>query len=330
MNSVKLPSMPTATQTTMNLDESSGEPPSSRPHEAPSSHIETQSATADISPVHLAFSWIREKVRGRTETSLKDVIEDVLEDEALENVGISAEEKSLLTNMMTFGELTVDDIMVPRTDIAAMQHGSSLDEIRKTAIATGHTRIPVYMESLDKVCGFVHVKDLLSLDCAEEDFSMDDLLRQILFIPPSMRVLDLLMKMRVSGSHMAIVVDEYGGTDGLVTMEDVFEELVGEIQDEHDQEEEQQEMMLWIGDHTLDADARVPIALLEETFGERLTEGDVDNLEFDTLGGYVFFTLGRVPAKGEVIHLRSHIKIEILAADPRRIHRVRIIRLEAK
>jgi magnesium and cobalt transporter len=318
--------MPSTTQSSLNLDEAPSEPSSSQ-NSADAHH----SAPSDNqSPVHLAFSWIREKVRGRTEASLKDVIEEVLEDEALEHAAISTAEKNLLTNMMTFGELTIDDIMVPRTDIEAMQYTSSLEEIRKKAIASGHTRIPVYEETLDKIVGFIHVKDLLSLDGDADQFSMDSLMRNILFVPPSMRVLDLLMKMRVSGSHMAIVVDEYGGTDGLVTMEDLFEELVGEIQDEHDHEEEQQQTMRWVSEHSLEADARVPIALLEETFGERITEGDIENLEFDTLGGYIFYTLGRVPAKGEVIHLRSHLKIEILAADPRRIHRVRIIRLEGK
>lgn len=323
--------MPTASQSSLNLEDNSEEPPSRGKPQASS-----QSTTPSLSPapdgpsvIHLALSWVREKMHGRTESSLKDVLEEVLEDDAMDGVSISAEEKNLLTNMMTFGEITVDDIMVPRADIAAIEHTSSVEKIRETAIQTGHTRIPIYRESLDKIEGFVHVKDLLPLNGNNEDFAIDSMIRNILFVPPSMRVLDLLMKMRVSGCHMAIVVDEYGGTDGLATMEDLFEELVGEIQDEHDLEE-QQDMMVWASDHVLDADARVPIEMLEETLGERLSEGDIEELEYDTLGGYLFDELGRVPAKGEVVHLRSHIKIEILSADPRRIYRVRITLLAGK
>jgi len=318
--------MPPAFQQMPN--ESSSEPPSSATSAGVKPAGKVVSLYDKTSLMQMAIKWIRQKVAGKPESSLKEVLEEVLEDKSEDALVISAEEKNLLKNMIHFGELTVRDIMVPRTDIMGIERDISLTELRDHVIKIGHTRIPVYVDSLDKIEGFVHVKDLFPHLASGEAFDIGKIIRKILFVPPSMRIVDLLLKMRVSGCHMAIVVDEYGGSDGLVTMEDLFEELVGEIQDEHDHEE-QQELMLWLGDHVLEADARVAIALLEETLGERLTSGEISELEFDTLGGFIFFTLGRVPTKGEVVHVTSHIKIEILAADPRRIHRVRISRLAA-
>ena len=306
--------------------EPSSEPPSSPAPASLKPASKVVSLYDKASLMQMAIKWVRQKVSGRPESSLKEVLEDVLEDESSDAISISAEEKNLLKNMIHFGELTVSDIMVPRTDIMGIERDISLAELRDHVIKIGHTRIPVYDDSLDTIEGFIHVKDLFPHLASEAEFEISKVIRKILFVPPSMRIVDLLLKMRVSGCHMAIVVDEYGGTDGLVTMEDLFEELVGEIQDEHDHEE-QQELMLWLGDHVLEADARVAIPLLEETLGLRITTGDHNDLEFDTLGGFIFFTLGRVPAKGEVLHVTSELKIEILAADPRRIHRVRISKL---
>jgi magnesium and cobalt transporter len=282
------------------------------------------SAYVAPSPMQLAIKWFRHKVMGRPEGSIKQMLEDVLEEESPELQAISEEEKKLLKNMIHFGELTVRDIMVPRTQIMGVDKSTSLIELKRHIIEIGHTRIPVYDDSLDKIEGFIHVKDLFPLFVEGRSFDIQKVMREILFIPPSMRIVDLLLRMRVSGCHIAIVVDEYGGTDGLVTMEDLFEELVGEIQDEHD--EDTDELMIeWVGDHVLEVDARVPILQLEETLIEPIVDPLLDR-GYDTVGGLVFFALGRVPVKGEVLHLSSRFKIEVIAADVRRIRRVRITR----
>jgi CBS domain containing-hemolysin-like protein len=289
------------------------------------SDSKTPTAYEATSLLTRASRWFREKVVGRTEGSLKEMIEEALEDESGNISDISAEEKSILKNMIHFGELTVRDIMVPRSDIMALEQGVSMEALKNHVIDIGHTRIPVYRDSLDHVQGFIHVKDLFPYMSSGQPFLIDQVLREILFIPPSMRIVDLLMKMRVSGCHVAIVVDEYGGTDGLVTMEDLFEELVGEIQDEHDGHEANPHFR-WVGDQILEADARTSIENIEHALGEKLMDADAHH-EVDTLGGFIFSTLGRVPVRGEVMMLKPSLKAEIMLADPRRIRQVRLTRV---
>ncbi len=283
-------------------------------------------ATEAPSRLSHAVRWFREKMGTRNEGTIKEIIEEALDDESGEGAGISAEEKSLLKNMIHFGELTARDVMLPRSDIMGMDREVSLDDLKRHVIDIGHTRIPVFDDSLDKIEGFIHVKDLFPYLASGKDFKIADVLRDILFIPPSMRIVDLLMKMRVSGCHIAIVVDEFGGTDGLVTMEDLFEELVGEIQDEHDGHEATPSLK-WLGDHIVEMDARVTIEQLEIALGEALR--DEENEDVDTIGGLVFHHLGRVPVRGEVVMLRPTLKAEILNADPRRIRQVRLTRISS-
>jgi len=273
-----------------------------------------------------AVRWFRDKVGTRAEGSIKELLEEALEDESSESSSISAEEKSLLKNMIHFGELTVHDIMIPRSDIMGIKRDVSLDELKSHVVDIGHTRIPVFEESLDHIEGFIHVKDLFPYLASGETFVLSQLLRDILFIPPSMRIVDLLLKMRVSGCHIAIVVDEFGGTDGLVTMEDLFEELVGEIQDEHDGHEAVPTFR-WLGDHIIEVDARTTIERLESTLGEPLGSETETSEDIDTLGGFIFQLLGRVPVRGEVLMLKPSLKAEIMAADPRRIRQVRLTRM---
>ncbi len=271
-----------------------------------------------------AVKWFRHKVNRRGEGTIKEIIEEALGEEAVDGLTISDEEKNLLKNMIHFGELTVRDIMVPRADIMALPKNVSLDELKRHVIDIGHTRIPVYDDSLDAIVGFLHVKDLIPCLATGDHCDVDGMLREILFVPPSMRIVDLLLKMRVSGCHIAIVVDEYGGTTGLVTMEDLFEEIVGEIQDEHDEEVSDQ-MIRRLNADMFEADARIKVGELEAALGESINKADED--DFDTLGGYLFSTLGRVPVKGEVLKFHPHFKFEILLADPRRIKQVRITRI---
>jgi len=268
--------------------------------------------------------WFRDKTGLRNEGSLKERIEEALEETDGVSTGISAEEKSLLMNLIHFGELTVHDIMVPRSDIMGVQRHVTLDELKQHVISIGHTRIPVYEESLDAIEGFIHVKDLFPHIASNQPFDIQKVIREILFVPPSMRIVDLLIKMRISGCHIAIVVDEFGGTDGMVTMEDLFEEIVGEIQDEHDGHEADPSMR-WLGDHVVEADARTPIDTLQEALKEGLSDEEIGE-DVNTLGGLIFANLGRVPVRGEVVMLKPTLKAEILIADPRRIHLVRITR----
>lgn len=310
----------------MNFAPASADDPSSRP--SGSESLEPPSSgTADAQPSLLQSlgGWIKDNLGAKSEHSLKEALEEVLDEheESAEQT-ISDEERTLLRNMIAFGELTVSDVMVPRADVFAVEEGVSLEQLKHYVIEKRHTRIPVYSESMDQILGFIHAKDLTPFFAGDEAFKMSKVLRDILFVPPSMRGVDLLMQMRSASCHMAIVVDEYGGTDGLVTMEDVFEELVGDIQDEHDNEQELE--LKWKGKNVLVADARVEIEDIEEELGLSLVKEE-DEEDFDTLGGLIFHELGRVPAKGEMVSFSEGLlKFEILSADPRRIYRVKITR----
>lgn len=264
---------------------------------------------------------------GKHETTLREAVEALIEEHAPEGEGpvIPPEEQAMLRNILRFGEMTVSDIMCPRTDIIAVEHDVPLEELKEIIVSEQHSRIPVYADNLDQIRGFLHVKDLAVSLFSGKAFHMDSLMREILFVPPSMRVLDLLVKMRQSGVHIAIVVDEYGGTDGLVSMEDIVEEIVGDIQDEHDEEEEA-DSFIWVGESTIEADARMEIEKLDHCFGEQIVL-DEDEKECDTVGGLVFAHLGHIPEAGEQFDYPTGLRITILEAEPRAVKRVRIERL---
>lgn len=267
--------------------------------------------------------WLKSVFAFRPQdTTVREAIEEVLEERESETGALAPEEKTMLRNVLTFGDITVRDIMTPRSDIVAVPADISLEELKRHIIEQRHTRIPIYRAALDEVEGFLHIKDLFAMVAGDQPYDLKKVARSMLFVPPSMRIIDLLVKMRRSCSHMVIVVDEYGGTDGLVTLEDVFEEIVGDIQDEHDEEDGHRELIR-TGEHTLEADARLRIEKLEEALGVQLL-AELEEEEFDTLAGLIFFELGRVPARGEVIKHNSGLIFEILDADPRRIQRVRI------
>lgn len=264
---------------------------------------------------------------GKHETTLREAVEALIEEHAPEGDGpiVPPEEQAMLRNILRFGEMTVSDIMCPRPDIIAVEHDVPLEELKQIIVSEQHSRIPVYEENLDQIRGFLHVKDVAVSVFSGKSFSMDSLMRELLFVPPSMRVLDLLVKMRHSGVHIAIVVDEYGGTDGLVTMEDIVEEIVGDIQDEHDEEEEANSFV-WVDDRTIEADARMEIEKLDRCFGEQVVL-DEDEEECDTVGGLVFSHLGHIPETGEQFDYPTGLRITILEAEPRAVKRVRIERL---
>ena len=227
----------------------------------------------------------------------------------------------LVRNALTFGELRVSDVMVPRADIKGVEMAAGIAAVVEAMREAEHSRLLVYRDTLDDVGGIVHIKDLLPFWGDGEAFALEQVMRPVLVVPPSMRVIDLLLEMRASRNHVAIVVDEFGGTDGLVTLEDLVEEIVGEMQGER--ERARQPQLVTNPDGTIDAAGRADLDELEERLGVPLL-GEDERDEADTLGGLVFSLLDRVPARGEVVKHPSGIEFEVLDADPRRVKRVRI------
>jgi len=276
-------------------------------------------------PFQGIINWLRQLGGGRTgEPSLRTALEELIEEHA-DSAPIDAHERRLLVNILKLHDLTAADVMVPRIDIVAMPVETPFAEAARQMAEHGHSRVPLYRETLDDVVGIVHFKDLLPYAVDGRTASLAELMRKVLFVAPSMPLLDLLLQMRLSRVHMALVIDEFGGVDGLVTIEDVIEEIVGEIEDEHDDAD--QPKLIVRGDGSVIADARTPIAALEERAGRALLPPDHD--EVDTLGGLVFALAGRVPGRGEVIHHPAGLDFEVLDADPRRIKRLRVRGLPA-
>jgi CBS domain containing-hemolysin-like protein len=260
-----------------------------------------------------------------SEPSLRDEIEEAI-DEAEESEGsgpagdLGAAERQMLRNLLHFGEETAGDICVTRGDIMAVPSDISFDDLVRAFVDAGHSRLPVYSESLDSVVGMVHIKDVVLASVEpERDRSLQALMREPLFVPESMGAIELLARMRAERIHLAIVVDEFGGTEGLVTIEDVVEEIVGDIEDEHDDAETA--MLTLLDDGVWEADARIEIEDLAEAVDRRLSS---DEDEVDTLGGLMFLLAGHIPAKGECVTHPSGWKLEAVDSDPRRIIRVRL------
>jgi CBS domain containing-hemolysin-like protein len=257
--------------------------------------------------------------------SLRETLEELIEEDEGDahqsRPEFSDEERAILLNALSFGALQVWDVMVPRSDITPIEQESSLDQVIKTMRESTHTRLPVMRDTLDDIVGMVHLKDLLPFWGDGKTFKLKLIQRELLFVPPSMKVLDLLMKMRDTGIHMAIVIDEYGGTDGMVTIEDLVEEIVGEIQDEHDKI--LPPSLTERPDGSIEADARLDVEDLEKHLALELLQEDRRE-DVGTLGGLIFTLFDRVPARGEVVRHQSGIEFEILDADPRRVKRLLI------
>ncbi len=257
------------------------------------------------------------------ETTLREEIEEAI-DEAEESRQVAGDltpiEGQMLRNLLHFGDETAGDICVTRGDIVSVPATISFDELVKAFAEAEHSRLPVYGESLDEIVGMVHIKDLFAaLIDTTRDRSIQAMMRTPLFVPESMGVIDLLARMRAERIHLAIVVDEFGGTEGLVTIEDVVEEIVGEIEDEHDTESAG--MLTRLDDGVWEADARIELEELAEAVDARLVSEDD---EVDTLGGLVFLLAGHIPARGECVVHASGWRLEAVESDPRRILRVRL------
>jgi CBS domain containing-hemolysin-like protein len=280
--------------------------------------------------------------------TLRDTFEDALRDEAKTAEVFSPQERDMLLRLLHVGRLRIDDVMVPRADIIAIDEDASVNELLHLFEDAGVSRIPVFQETLDDIRGMIHIKDLVpwmmvranggstdtkdgaddsaaSFDLGRVDLSeaisTTKILRPTLFVPPSMPVMNLLLRMQSTRGHLAIVVDEYGGTDGLVSIEDLVEQIVGEIEDEHDEDEV--EYLAGEISQGLIASARTPVHELEERLGLSLLD-DEDAEDIDTLGGLVFALVGRVPVRGELVRHPKNIEFEVLDADPRRIKKLKV------
>ncbi len=266
---------------------------------------------------------------GEKEPSLREQIEDVIdeaEEEGDERRGsnvvgdLSPIERKMLRNLLHFGEQTVDDVAVPRGEIIAIPESATFEEVVALFAEAGHSRLPVYRETLDEVVGMIHVKDVFAVLAEKRKAPpLIDLIRQPLYVPQSMGVLDLLADMRAKRTHLAVVIDEYSGTEGLVTIEDLVEEIVGEIEDEHDDEPT---ALFAPGENGCwEADARAELDDIGEAVDPRLAEVDED---VDTLGGLAAVLAGHVPEVGEILYHPSGWRIEVTEADEKRVHRLRL------
>ena len=305
----------------------SEEPPSSRPSTA-----DNGSAEDDVRKPGGVVAWLRGLRGSRNgDKSLRDSVEALIEEREERAEPIDPEEHALIANVLKVGTVTVADAMVPRADIDAVEAGTKLDEVVAVMTRQGHSRIPVYQGTLDDVIGMIHIRDVLgAIDKANgrgRRPALRSLVRQVLIVAPSMRVLDLLLQMRKSRVHMALVIDEYGGIDGLLTIEDLVEEIVGEIEEEH--EAATAPRMEERPDGSMIVDARLPIEEFEMKAGPLVT-GSEEEGDVDTLGGFVSVLAGRVPVRGElVVHDASGLEFEVMDADPRRVKRLRVRNMPA-
>jgi CBS domain containing-hemolysin-like protein len=274
---------------------------------------------------HVLGTWLRGLWRSEArDSSLRETLEAIIEESERtdqEPTKIGAHERVMLANILNLRLHTAYDVMVPRADICAVPVDASLDDLIELMSRGGHSRLPVYRESLDDVVGLVHIKDVLANAKSALGFRLSRITREVLFVAPSMPVLDLLLEMRQSRVHMALVVDEFGGVDGLITIEDLVEEIVGEIEDEHDVGESPE--MTERPDGSLVADARLEIDSFEERVGPVLTDEEREE-DIDTLAGLVVYLAGRVPSRGELIVHDSGMSFEVMEADPRRVKRLRL------
>jgi magnesium and cobalt transporter len=276
-----------------------------------------------MGPLGRWASGLAARLRGQG-PSLRESLEDVIEEHGEDQGALSSEERLMLLNIMSLREMKISDVMVPRADIVAIDIAMPFDEMVQVFKQATHSRLPLFSDTLDDVIGMVHIKDVVSALAADDDANtprIADIKRRVLFVPPSMEVMDLLLNMRINRTHMALVIDEYGGTDGLVTIEDLIEQIVGEIEDEHD---EQSGPLIRPGQNgALDVDARALVTDLEALVKVDLLPDDRDE-EVDTVGGLVFALAGRVPVRGEVIAHESGLEFEVVEADARRLKRLRV------
>lgn len=264
------------------------------------------------------FSFLGKIFKGKQssfEESVSELIKEHHGDTSVHN-----EEKVILQNIVTFGDREVKDVMVPRTDIIAVPDDIKIEELKKRFIDVGHSRIPVYKESIDEIQGFIHLKDFFKILISKKKFDIKEIIRSMLFVPGTMKVTDLLSKMKESNNHIAIVLDEYGGTDGLVTIEDIVEEVVGEIHDEYEETNQMANFISTDQDGFI-VDAKAKIEAVESRIGINFGE---KSGEYDTIGGLVITCFGRIPNVGEKYSHPKGVEIEVLDADNRKVKMLKL------
>ncbi len=289
------------------------------------------------------YSRLLQHLRLKGRDSIREDLEEALDEIDGDDDAFSPQERAMLKNVLGFHRIRIDDVMVPRADIIAISLDTTLEDLFRLFQTAGHSRLPVYDENLDDPKGMVHIRDFLDylggklpetegvepdpLALGKVNLSTTlreaKILREVLFVPPSMPAVDLLVRMQATRTHLALVIDEYGGTDGLVALEDLVETVVGNIEDEHDEAPES--MITPAGDNTYIADARASLEEVTEAIGFDL-EGTAEGEEVDTISGFIVTLAGRVPTRGEVIPGPDDLEFEILDADRRRIKRIRIVR----
>lgn len=259
-------------------------------------------------------------IPGQPPQLARDQITELLEESIRDTVTFDSHESMLLSNILGLRDIRATDVMVPRADITSVDIEDGIEKILDAMIQANHSRVPVTRGSLDDVIGFLHIKDVSR--CMREGRGQDLLntIRQPIYIAPTMRTMDLLQEMRLKRLHLALVVDEFGGTDGLITIEDLVEEIVGEINDEHD--DDTTPLFDLNGDGTATAEARLEVEELEAITGPLRDEDDKD--EIDTLGGLVIALAGHVPGRGEILRHEAGIEFEVLDSNPRRVTLIKI------
>lgn len=305
----------------LKMTEEKEEPPSSTTSSANYDDVKTSHISAHSSKPGF-ITRIKSLFKPKADTTLRETIEEYIEENSgdILEPSISEHEKTLISNILDLKGKKASDIMIPRADIVALSVDTSQEELMALLAERQYSRIPVYKDTLDNVIGAIHIKDILATLAKNEKIHISGLVREVPIISPSMQLLDLLLQMRLTRKHMVLVVDEFGGIDGLINIADVIEDIVGEIEDEHDPND--QPTLITKTDGTILADARCDLEEFEQEFGEILT--DEEREEHDTLGGLVFAIAGRVPARGEILKHDTGMVFEIVEADPRRVNKLRI------
>ena len=287
--------------------------------------MDTPAHTSNGNGGRLRAFWRRLAGRRSNEGSISETLSNLAAQHNEDATPIDPLERFLLENTLKLRRMTVEDVMVPRADIVAVSAAAPLDEVVAAVEQSRHSRLPVFEKDLDQIVGMIHVKDVLAHIGKPDTPSPKELAREVLFVSPAMLVLDLLLDMRLNRTHMALVVDEFGGVDGLATIEDLVEEIVGDIEDEHDIAESP--LLDPRPDGTLVADARATLEDFEAAVGDVLSDDEREDI--DTLGGLVFNLVGRVPSRGELVSHPSGLEFEVLDGDPRRLKRLRVRNLPA-
>lgn len=301
----------------MTIESEDTEDPSSRP----SSAAEQKRDKSGLGGLLRHFGLKKNNADNILREALEDYMEGAENYDSGAHSSIATHERALISNVLKFRDLTVVDVMIPRADIAAIDSSMSQQEFMAFLSEKQYSRLPVYEETLDNVIGTIHIKDILACLAQGRPLRIRDLVRDVPIVSPSMPVSDLILMMKQNRKHMALVVDEYGGIDGLVTIGDVIEAIIGEVEDEYDNDDEPQ--FIRNDDGTILADARLDIEELEKICGKFLD--DEEREDIDTVGGLVFAIAGHIPGRGEMVtHPESEIVFEILDADPRRVNRVLI------